>query len=130
MAIAASGSAHFTRHIALIASPAKAMSDRYAHSADCAVSALNAALSVVDDSRRFSFASSGMTAADAASMAIPRNVGLGSPYPSNVMTEVTTTQAARANSISRDPGRSPLGVLLRITGAEPPEHNDLPIGVR
>ena len=40
IAKAAIGSAHLTRQMALIASPAKAMNDRYAHSADCAASAL------------------------------------------------------------------------------------------
>src|SRR5579864_8586284 len=49
-----------------------------AHSADCAASALNAALPVAPDRRRFSLASHGMTAAAATRMAIPRNVGLGS----------------------------------------------------
>src|ERR1700694_1660519 len=68
---AAIGSAHFTCQIVLIASPAKAISERYAHSADCAASALNAALPVAPDSRLFSFASHGMTAAATTKMAIP-----------------------------------------------------------
>src|ERR1700722_16382079 len=43
------GSAHFTCQIALIANPAKAMSERQAHSADCAASALNVALPVAPE---------------------------------------------------------------------------------
>ena len=78
IATAAIGSAHFTCQIALIAGPAKAMSERYAHTADWAASALSAALPVTPDSRRFSFASYGMTVAAATKMAIHRNVGLGS----------------------------------------------------
>jgi len=67
MSRAATGSVHFTCQIALIASPAKAISERQAHSADRAASALNAALPVAPDSCRFSFASHGMTAAATAS---------------------------------------------------------------
>jgi hypothetical protein len=78
MAKAANGSAHFTRQIALIANPAKAINDKYAHSADCAASALSTALPVAPDSYRFSFASHGMIVAAATKIAIPRNVGLGS----------------------------------------------------
>jgi hypothetical protein len=92
------GSAHFTCQIALIANPAKAMSERQAHSADCAASALNVALPVAPDSRRFSLASHGMTAAAAIKIAIPRNVGLGSLWPSRLVTEVTATNAASANN--------------------------------
>jgi len=73
------GSAHFTCQIALIANPAKAMSERQAHSADCAASALNVALPVAPDSRRFSLASHGMTAAATIKIAIPRTVGLKAP---------------------------------------------------
>jgi hypothetical protein len=62
----------------LIASPAKAISDRYAHSADCTASAFKTALPVAPDSSRFSLASPGMTTAAATKIAIPRNVGLGS----------------------------------------------------
>jgi pimeloyl-ACP methyl ester carboxylesterase len=62
------------------------------------VSALNAALPVAPDSRRFPFASHGMMTAAATRIAIPRNVGLGSLYPSRLVTEVTATKAASANS--------------------------------
>ncbi len=76
MTRAAVGSAHFTCQISLTASPAKAMSERQAHSPDCVAYALNAALPVAPDSRRFSFASHGMTAAAAIKIASPRIVGL------------------------------------------------------
>ena len=75
---AENGSAHFTCQTVLIAIPAKAISERYPHSADSAASALRAALPVTADSRRFSFASHGMTVAAATKIAIPRTVGLGS----------------------------------------------------
>ena len=39
-----------------------------------------------------------MTTAAATKIAIPRNVGLGSLYPSRLVTEVTVTKAARANN--------------------------------
>ena len=95
---AAIGSAHLMCQIALIASPVKAITERYAHSEDSAASALSAALLVSADSRRFSFASNGMNTAAAIRTAIPRSVGLGSVYPINAMAEVATTHAASTNS--------------------------------
>jgi hypothetical protein len=63
-----------------------------------AASALNAALPVAPESRLFSFANHGITTAAATRMAIPRNVGSGSLYPSRLVTEVTATKAASANN--------------------------------
>lgn len=53
---------------------------------------------VTVESRRFSLAMRGMHTAAIIRMAIPRRDGLGSLYPSNAITEVTTTHAASANS--------------------------------
>src|SRR5271169_4656977 len=91
---AAIGSAHATRQIALTASPANAITERQAHNADSAASALSAALPVDADRRRFSLASHGMIAAAAIRTAIPRSVGLGSLYPSRAMAAAATTYAA------------------------------------
>jgi len=88
---AATGSAHDTRQIALAASPANAITERQAHNADSAASALRAALPVDADRRRFSFASLGMIAAATIRTAIPRSVGLGSLYPSRAIAEAVTT---------------------------------------
>jgi len=98
MSRAAAGSAHRTCQIALRTNPSRAIRERYPHSADSAASVLRAALAVAADSRRFSLASTGINTAAAIRIAIPRRVGLGSPYPSNVMTEVATTHAARRKS--------------------------------
>src|SRR6266478_6089920 len=57
--------------IALTASPAKAIQDRYPHTADSAASALNAALPVAIESCRFCAASQGMIIAASPSRAIP-----------------------------------------------------------
>ena len=110
IARAATGSAHATCQTAFTSSPTKAIMERYPHSADSAASALRAALPVTADSRRFSLASRGMHAAAAIRMAIPRSVGLGSLCPSRAVTEVATTQAARAN-------RSPPAIRATLRSA-------------
>jgi hypothetical protein len=48
------------------------MTERYAHTADWAASALNEALSVNADRRRFSFASHGISNAATTKTAIPK----------------------------------------------------------
>jgi hypothetical protein len=53
---------------------------------------------VVADRRRFSWASHGIRTAAATRTAIPRNVGLGSLYPSRLVIEVTARKAASANN--------------------------------
>lgn len=69
---AANGSAQGMCQIAFTTIPTKAITDRYAHNADSAASALRDALPVIADSLRFSQASQGMIAAAAIRTAIPK----------------------------------------------------------
>src|SRR4029077_13420310 len=81
---AATGSAHGTCQMALTPIPTKAITEKYAHNAASAASALRDALPVTADSLRFSQANQGMIAAAAIRTAIPKLLGRGSLYPRKV----------------------------------------------
>jgi hypothetical protein len=85
-------------------------------------SALKAALPVVADRRRFSFASHGMTTAATTRMAIPRNVVLGSLYPRRLVTEKGQQRQPAQRAMFLQDGLPAFPRLHMCSGAKSRQH--------
>ena len=98
IAKATAESANVTRQTAFTTSPAKAIRERYPHSADSAASALRAVLPVRGLTAAFSPCEQRHKHGCCYQNGDPQKGWLGLLYPDNAMTEAATTQAARMNS--------------------------------